>query len=145
MINKTTPLQFLDFQIIGFNFFAVPSDSKQLANNYPIDVDLDILYDGTKNFLLRVELASNEKMKPGYSYSIYCQGKFSFKPGTSEDEIDRQLLGSALRTVIHCIRNHIMEISSRSIYGQYIMPFISNKKVIARYRNKLAKAKSDKK
>lgn len=151
---KKSLLNFRNFVVFGSFFEAIPfdeNDEKQkerILPDIPLEVELDILTDpddkNLYNIVLEVSGNRSEKKLPGYSFSIACEGIFSIdnQEQLEKDKIDQLLLYSAVPMVISSLRGYLANISSYSIYGQYLLPSIDLQDLI---KKKVKVQKTDKK
>lgn len=126
-------MTFHRFVVLASLFEAIPFEESEAGNVLPEilpDVDIEILVNSEQKDLYNIVLDVSGNMetekKPGYSFSVSCEGIFSInkkKPITKES-VDQLLLFSAVPMVISSLRGYLLNISSYSVYGQYNLPAI---------------------
>lgn len=130
---KKSLLNLRNFVVFASFFEAIPFEKEQnkgVLPDIPLNIDLDIVTNpddkNLYNIVLEVSGNRSKKRLPGYSFLIACEGIFSIaeREKFEKDKLDQLLLFSAVPMVISSLRGYLANISSYSIYGQYLLPSI---------------------
>lgn len=136
---KKSLLNFHKFMVVASFFEAIPFEQeqeKQKLPDIPLDMNIDILTNPQSHstYNVVVELSGNQGKKklPGYSFFIGSEGIFTIdhQKELQKDSIDQLLAYSAVPMVINSLRGYLSNLTSYSIYGQYLLPSIDIQQLI---------------
>ena len=133
---KNSPLQIIDFAVLKFTFDSIfgNSENNELdIYKYPVEVDFGMneIKGGIRIFYMKVH-SNIEKPEPGYSFFIETAAQFKI---TNEKKLDKKLLINLLSYSIVAmsftnIRTILLNMSSYSPFGKYILPSVDVEKLI---------------
>ena len=142
MIAESSFFQFDDFLVLRYSCEFIDPSSKQkdlkiksITDKYIVDVDFTIVKKDEENKNLtycKISINNSDKKLPGYS--IFAEGVGVFDGDLGKElEQNRYINEIQIPAIAHGInhlRNFIMNATSQSPFGKYVVPFLDLGKLI---------------
>lgn len=127
MIAKKSPLEFSQFYILASDYSFVDSSFEEVKPFEEYEIEIDFTKNEKENgeFLVYTRIAVNQSKEklPGHSLNVEGVGVFKITDNDLSDDVVLNLKTmSPITMMISSIRGYIMNITSYTPLGKYILP-----------------------